>query len=73
MSVKDLKSALKLGGANGTWANAVWTTCTIAGAVVILLFDTGAILVLVFAGAQGVLGIAKQTSSPERVAAGLVR
>ena len=23
--------ALKLGGTNGTWANAVWTTCTIGG------------------------------------------
>jgi nickel/cobalt transporter (NicO) family protein len=34
--------ALKLGGANSTWANAVWTTCTIGGAIVIVLF--GAIL-----------------------------
>jgi hypothetical protein len=34
--------ALKLGGASGRWANAVWTTCTIGGAVVIFLF--GAIL-----------------------------
>jgi nickel/cobalt exporter len=34
--------ALKLGGANSTWANAVWTTCTIGGATIILLF--GAIL-----------------------------
>ena len=33
---------LKLGGTNSAWANAVWTTCTIGGAVVILLF--GAIL-----------------------------
>jgi ABC-type nickel/cobalt efflux system permease component RcnA len=30
--------ALKLGGTSGAWANAVWTTCTIGGAVVILLF-----------------------------------
>ena len=34
--------ALKLGGANSAWANAVWTTCTIGGATIILLF--GAIL-----------------------------
>ena len=34
--------ALKLGGANGRWANAVWTTCSIGGAVVIFLF--GALL-----------------------------
>jgi nickel/cobalt transporter (NicO) family protein len=34
--------ALKLGGASGRWANAVWTTCTIGGAVIIFLF--GAIL-----------------------------
>ena len=30
--------ALKLGGANSAWANAVWTTCTIGGATIILLF-----------------------------------
>ncbi len=30
--------ALRLGGANAVWANAVWTTCTIGGAVVIFLF-----------------------------------
>jgi nickel/cobalt transporter (NicO) family protein len=30
--------ALKLGGGNAVWANAVWTTCAIGGAVVILLF-----------------------------------
>jgi len=30
--------ALKLGGANSTWANVVWTTCAIGGATVILLF-----------------------------------
>jgi nickel/cobalt transporter (NicO) family protein len=30
--------ALKLGGANAVWANAVWTTCAIGGAVVIFLF-----------------------------------
>jgi ABC-type nickel/cobalt efflux system permease component RcnA len=30
--------ALKLGGTNSTWANAVWTTCTIGGAVIIFLF-----------------------------------
>ena len=32
--------ALRLGGANATWANAVWTTCAIGGAVVIFLFGT---------------------------------
>jgi nickel/cobalt transporter (NicO) family protein len=30
--------ALKLGGANAVWANAVWTTCAIGGAVIIFLF-----------------------------------
>lgn len=30
--------ALKLGGTNAAWANAVWTSCTIGGAVVIFLF-----------------------------------
>ena len=30
--------ALKVGGGNAAWANAVWTTCSIGGAVVILLF-----------------------------------
>lgn len=30
--------ALRLGGSNAAWANAVWTMCTIGGAVVILLF-----------------------------------
>lgn len=30
--------ALKLGGANAAWANAVWTTCAIGGAAVIFLF-----------------------------------
>ena len=30
--------ALKLGGANSAWANAVWTTCNIGGATIILLF-----------------------------------
>ncbi len=34
--------ALKFGRAGGAWANAVWTTCTIGGAVVIFLF--GALL-----------------------------
>ena len=32
--------ALKLGGANSAWANAVWTSCTIGGATIILLFGT---------------------------------
>jgi ABC-type nickel/cobalt efflux system permease component RcnA len=32
--------ALKLGGTNSAWANAVWTICTIGGAVVILLFGS---------------------------------
>ncbi|MGE3529870.1 MAG: nickel/cobalt transporter [Methyloceanibacter sp.] len=32
--------ALKLGGANAAWANAVWTACTIGGALVIFLFGT---------------------------------
>jgi nickel/cobalt exporter len=40
--------ALKLGGANGTWANAVWTTCTIGGATIILLFGS-----LLFAASLG--------------------
>jgi ABC-type nickel/cobalt efflux system permease component RcnA len=30
--------ALKLGGGNAVWANAVWTTCAIGGALVIFLF-----------------------------------
>jgi nickel/cobalt transporter (NicO) family protein len=30
--------ALKLGGTNAAWANAVWTTCAIGGAAVIFLF-----------------------------------
>ena len=30
--------ALKLGGTSATWTNAVWTTCTIGGALVIFLF-----------------------------------
>ena len=30
--------ALKLGGTGATWTNAVWTACTIGGAVVIFLF-----------------------------------
>lgn len=30
--------ALKLGGANAAWANAVWTACTIGGALIIFLF-----------------------------------
>jgi nickel/cobalt transporter (NicO) family protein len=30
--------ALKLGGTNAVWANAVWTTCALGGAVVIFLF-----------------------------------
>lgn len=30
--------ALKLGGANAAWTNAVWTTCAIGGAVIIFLF-----------------------------------
>jgi nickel/cobalt transporter (NicO) family protein len=32
--------ALKLGGTNAAWANAVWTTCAIGGATLILLFGT---------------------------------
>src|SRR5262245_15536170 len=32
--------ALRLGGANAAWANAVWTACTIGGAIVIFLFGT---------------------------------
>jgi ABC-type nickel/cobalt efflux system permease component RcnA len=32
--------ALKLGGANAAWANAVWTSCAIGGAAVIFLFGT---------------------------------
>jgi nickel/cobalt transporter (NicO) family protein len=40
--------ALKLGGANAAWANAVWTACTIGGAIVILLFGS-----LLFAASLG--------------------
>ena len=40
--------ALKLGGAGGNWANAVWTTCSIGGAAVILLFGA-----LLFAASLG--------------------
>jgi ABC-type nickel/cobalt efflux system permease component RcnA len=32
--------ALKLGGANAAWTNAVWTICSIGGAAVIFLFGT---------------------------------
>ena len=32
--------ALKLGGANAAWTNAVWTVCAIGGAVVIFLFGS---------------------------------
>jgi nickel/cobalt transporter (NicO) family protein len=32
--------ALKLGGANAMWANAVWTTCAIGGALIIFLFGS---------------------------------
>lgn len=32
--------ALKLGGANAAWANAVWTACTMGGALVIFLLGT---------------------------------
>ena len=32
--------ALKLGGANAAWTNAVWTICAIGGAVVIFLFGS---------------------------------
>ena len=34
--------ALKLGGASSRWTNAVWTTCSIGGAVIIFMF--GALL-----------------------------
>ncbi|HET7448688.1 MAG TPA: nickel/cobalt transporter [Methyloceanibacter sp.] len=40
--------ALKLGGANSTWAGMVWTTCAIGGATVILLFG-----VLMFTASLG--------------------
>ncbi len=40
--------ALKLGGAGGKWANAVWTACTIGGSIVILLFGS-----LLFAASLG--------------------
>jgi nickel/cobalt transporter (NicO) family protein len=40
--------ALRLGGANAAWANAVWTACTIGGALVIFLFGT-----LLFIGSLG--------------------
>ena len=32
--------ALKLGGANSTWVNAVWAACAIGGSTLILLFGT---------------------------------
>jgi ABC-type nickel/cobalt efflux system permease component RcnA len=32
--------ALRLGGANAMWANAVWTACAIGGALIICLFGT---------------------------------
>jgi ABC-type nickel/cobalt efflux system permease component RcnA len=32
--------ALRLGGANAAWANAVWTACAIGGALVIFLFGS---------------------------------
>jgi len=32
--------ALRLGGANAAWANAVWTACAIGGAAIIFLFGT---------------------------------
>jgi ABC-type nickel/cobalt efflux system permease component RcnA len=32
--------ALKLGGENAAWANAVWTACAIGGATIIFLFGT---------------------------------
>jgi nickel/cobalt exporter len=32
--------ALRLGGANAMWANAVWTTCAIGGALIIFLFGS---------------------------------
>ena len=40
--------ALKLGGANGAWTNAVWTTCALGGAIVIFLFGA-----LLFAASLG--------------------
>ena len=40
--------ALRLGGANAAWANAVLTACTICGALVIFLFGT-----LLFIGSLG--------------------
>src|SRR5262249_33865555 len=42
--------ALKLGGTSSSWANAVWTTCAIGGAVVIFLF--GALLFAASLGPQ---------------------
>ena len=45
--------ALRLGGANATWANAVWTVCTIGGALVIFLF--GLLLFLASLGRLAVL------------------
>jgi nickel/cobalt transporter (NicO) family protein len=40
--------ALKLGGTSGAWANTVWTTCAIGGAIVIFLFGA-----LLFAASLG--------------------
>ena len=42
LALESRELALKLGGANSAWTNAVWTICTIGGATIILLF--GAVL-----------------------------
>lgn len=38
MALGSRELALKLGGQDAAWANAVWTICTIGGAAVIFLF-----------------------------------
>jgi len=38
LALSSRELALKLGGKSGAWADAVWTTCAIGGATLILLF-----------------------------------
>jgi ABC-type nickel/cobalt efflux system permease component RcnA len=40
LAVGSRELALRLGGANETWANAVWTACAIGGALIIFLFGS---------------------------------
>jgi ABC-type nickel/cobalt efflux system permease component RcnA len=38
LALSSRELALRLGGENAAWANAVWTACAMGGAVVIFLF-----------------------------------